>query len=86
MGGCDALFSAALARELHMQRVLVPQLVSVHSAFGRIRGPTAARPSREPWPKSSPSVPTSTRRPAGRCWSRWYRTGAAARSRPAPHA
>jgi N-methylhydantoinase A len=34
MGGCGALFSAAIARELHMQRVLVPELASVLSAFG----------------------------------------------------
>jgi N-methylhydantoinase A len=34
MGGCGALFSAAIAHELHMQRVLVPELASVLSAFG----------------------------------------------------
>ena len=34
MGGCGALFSAAIAQELHMQRVLVPELASVLSAFG----------------------------------------------------
>jgi N-methylhydantoinase A len=34
MGGCGALFSAAVARELRMQRVLVPELASVLSAFG----------------------------------------------------
>ena len=34
MGGCGALFSAAVARELHMQRVLVPELAPVLSAFG----------------------------------------------------
>jgi N-methylhydantoinase A len=34
MGGCGALFSAAIARELHMQRVLVPELAPVLSAFG----------------------------------------------------
>jgi N-methylhydantoinase A len=34
MGGCGALFSAAIARDLHMQRVLVPELASVLSAFG----------------------------------------------------
>jgi N-methylhydantoinase A len=34
MGGCGALFSAAIARELRMQRVLVPELASVLSAFG----------------------------------------------------
>ncbi|MCU1656952.1 MAG: hypothetical protein JWO57_1608 [Pseudonocardiales bacterium] len=34
MGGCGALFSAAIAQELHLQRVLVPELASVLSAFG----------------------------------------------------
>ena len=34
MGGCGALFSAAIARELHMRRVLVPELASVLSALG----------------------------------------------------
>src|SRR5580704_8877005 len=34
MGGCGALFSAAIAHELHMQRVLIPELASVLSAFG----------------------------------------------------
>ena len=34
MGGCGALLSAATAQERHMQRVLVPELASVLSAFG----------------------------------------------------
>ena len=34
MGGCGALFSAPIARELHMRRVLMPELASVLSAFG----------------------------------------------------
>ncbi|WP_103380527.1 hydantoinase/oxoprolinase family protein [Pseudonocardia dioxanivorans] len=34
VGGCGGLFAAALARELHIGRVLVPELASVFSAFG----------------------------------------------------
>ncbi|MER7274732.1 hydantoinase/oxoprolinase family protein [Dactylosporangium sp. NPDC000244] len=34
MGGCGALFGAALARDLGIRRVLVPDLASVLSAFG----------------------------------------------------
>jgi N-methylhydantoinase A len=34
MGGCGGLFSAAIAREMHLPRVLVPELASVLSAFG----------------------------------------------------
>jgi N-methylhydantoinase A len=34
MGGCGGLFSAAIAQELHLGRVLVPELASVLSAFG----------------------------------------------------
>lgn len=34
MGGCGGLFSALIARELGVQRVLVPELTSVLSAFG----------------------------------------------------
>jgi N-methylhydantoinase A len=34
IGGCGSLFAAAIAQELGMSRVLVPQLASVFSAFG----------------------------------------------------
>jgi N-methylhydantoinase A len=34
MGGCGGLFNALIARELGIQRVLVPELTSVLSAFG----------------------------------------------------
>ncbi|MEV4604412.1 hydantoinase/oxoprolinase family protein [Amycolatopsis sp. NPDC049253] len=34
MGGCGSLFSVSIARELHIGRVLVPELASVFSAFG----------------------------------------------------
>jgi N-methylhydantoinase A len=34
MGGCGGLFSAAIAQELRIGRVLVPELASVLSAFG----------------------------------------------------
>jgi len=34
VGGCGGLFAAEIARELHVGRVLVPELASVFSAFG----------------------------------------------------
>jgi N-methylhydantoinase A len=34
IGGCGSLFTAAIAQQLGMSRVLVPQLASVFSAFG----------------------------------------------------
>ncbi|WP_429362108.1 hydantoinase/oxoprolinase family protein [Paraburkholderia sp. GAS32] len=34
MGGCGGLFNALIARELGIQRVLIPELTSVLSAFG----------------------------------------------------